>query len=97
MDNESINVVESDLGGNCKRVHFADLISVRPVPATGKGKPTPPRSRDTISTVWQSTDVLIDDVGDEREPDVLAWVDDREGRPADSHSEEVGCVHARQI
>ena len=76
-------------------MHVADLVTVRPIPATGKGKPTPPGGKSAGSAVWQSSDVLIDFAGTEQEPDILEWVDDRRaGRPANPHVEEVGCVHA---
>ena len=65
----------ADRSDKGRHVHFADLISVRPIQATGKGKPTPPRGKSVVSAVWQSSDVSIDFVGVEREPDILAWVD----------------------
>ena len=75
-------------------MHFADLVTVRPIPATGKGNPTPPTGKSAGSAFLQPSDVSIDFVGTEQEPDLLEWVDDRRaGRPANPHAEEVGCVH----
>ena len=63
VENESINAVESDPSGKGRRVHFGETISVKPIQATGKDKPTPPRGKSAVSAVWQSTDVSIDFVG----------------------------------
>jgi hypothetical protein len=51
-DNDIDEVTEETKGGR-KKVRFADLVSVRPIPSVGKGKPTPPRGARAGGAVWQ--------------------------------------------
>ena len=51
---KGIDEVQEDQKGKGRRVHVADLVTVRPIPATGKGKPTPPRGKSAGSAKWQS-------------------------------------------
>ena len=51
---EGIGDLKEDRKGKGKRVPFADLVTVRPIPATGKGKPTLPRGKTSGSARWQS-------------------------------------------
>ena len=37
-ENESINAVQEDRSGRGRRVHSADIVTVRPIPATAKGQ-----------------------------------------------------------
>ena len=96
-EDEGIYGVEDDRSGNVNHVRFADLISIRPIPSVGRGKPMHPRGRGAASAVWQSIDLSVDFAGVEQEPDILAWVEDRRARPAVPYVEEVGCVHAPTI
>ena len=52
-DIEGIDEIQEDQKNKGRRVHFVDLVKVRPIPATGKGKPTPPRGRSAGGARWQ--------------------------------------------
>ena len=50
-ETEGIDEIQEGQRREGKRVHFADLVTVRPIAATGKGRPTPPRSKSTGSAI----------------------------------------------
>ena len=46
--------LQEDRKSKGRRVHFVDPVTTRPIPATGKGKPTPLRSKSAGGAKWQS-------------------------------------------
>ena len=49
-----ISEVEKEQKGERKKVRFAELITVRPIPAVRKGKATPARGASAVSAKWHS-------------------------------------------
>ena len=52
-EHESIDEIQEDQKSETKKVQFADLVTVRPIPATRNGKPTPSTGTGAASA-WQS-------------------------------------------
>jgi hypothetical protein len=50
----NIDEVREELKSDRKKVRFAELIAVRPIPWVGKGKATPPRGARAGGAVWHS-------------------------------------------
>ena len=51
---EDISEVEKEQKSERNNVRFAEFITVRPIPAVGKGKPTPARGTSAVSATWHS-------------------------------------------
>ena len=56
--------IEEDQKSKGRRVHFAGLVIVRPIPATEKGKPTPPRGRSVGGAKWRPDETANADAVD---------------------------------
>ena len=63
-ETEGIDEIQEDQKSKGRRVHFADLVAVKPIPATGKGRSTPPRGRSTGCARWQSGETAKTDAVD---------------------------------
>jgi hypothetical protein len=50
----SIDEVREETKADCKKVRFAELFAVRPIPSSGKGRATPPRGARAGGAVWHS-------------------------------------------
>ena len=61
-EHEGIDEIQADRKSKGRRVHFADFVTVRPIPSTGKGKPTPSRGKSEGGARWQSGETAIADV-----------------------------------
>ena len=61
---EGIDEIQEDQSSKGKRVHFADLVTVRPIPAMGKGKPMLPSGRSAGGARSQSDETANTDAVD---------------------------------
>ena len=63
---EGIDEIQEDRKGKGRRVHFSDLVTVRPIPSAGKDKPTLPRSKSAGIARWQPGEAATTDAIDRK-------------------------------